>query len=106
MSDNDPPREHCNTCLRRTEHNLLLTVVVDDDEDLGDALFWWTDMYDVLQCRGCRAVLLRDTYTDASKSGERVTFYPPRVARPQPRWRLKLPLEMRELLDEIYAALH
>ena len=99
-------REHCNNCLRRTDHDLLLSMTVEDDEDLGDALFWWTNQYDVLQCRGCRAVSLRDTYEDATKSGKRITFYPPRVSRREPSWRWKLPSEIRELLDEIYTALH
>jgi hypothetical protein len=34
-----------------------------------------------------------------------VRYFPPAVVRDLPRWRFKLPLEMRELLEEIYRSL-
>jgi Domain of unknown function (DUF4145) len=96
-------RCHCNGCGRGTDHDLVAErTVQDQDAENG---FWWTDHYETLQCRGCRAVCLRHTYDDAS-GDEDVAYYPPAISRRPPVWRWDLPTDMREMLDEIYRALH
>lgn len=79
---------------------------MEDDELVDDkALFTWTDTYEMLQCRGCGAVCLRHSYADVA--GEKtVAYYPPPVSRRAPLWRWHLPPGMKELLNEIYVALH
>jgi len=99
-------RCHCNSCGRRTDHTLVDRRKVEDLDEIDESsAFWWTDTYDVLQCRGCGAVCLRDTYEDAA-GDKQVSYYPPPVSRRAPSWRFRLPSDMRELLDEVYTALH
>jgi hypothetical protein len=83
----------------------VATRVVEDSEELDDHnAYFWKDTYVVLQCRGCLAVCLRDTFEDIA-GARQITFYPPPVSRRAPSWRWQLPGEMRELFDEIYVAL-
>lgn len=96
-------RCHCNNCGRTTAHELISHRSVDEQDD--DSGFWWTDTYDTLECRGCKSVCLRYGYEDAG-GGEETAFYPPPVSRRSPTWRWNLPADMREMLDEIYRALH
>ncbi len=99
-------RCHCNNCGRDTDHLLLTRRVVEDREPLDEvAFFSWTDTYEVLQCRGCGAVCLRHTYEDVANV-KSVAYYPPSVSRRAPSWRWNLPGDMKELLNEIYVALH
>ena len=96
-------RCHCNSCGRPTAHDLISHREVEDQDD--DSGFWWTDTYDTLECRGCKSVCLRHQNADATGDSE-IVFYPPRISRRSPTWRANLPLEMRQMLDEIYRALH
>jgi len=51
-------------------------------------------------------VLIRTGVVDAWGDVEDdVRYYPPAIVRDLPRWRFKLPLEMRKLLEEIYRSL-
>jgi hypothetical protein len=108
MKDEASTRCHCNNCGRGTGHSVIDKRTVHDedepDED-GSPPFYWEDTYEVLQCRGCGSVTLKH-YTLYASGEEDVAFYPPRVSRRAPSWQWKLPSEMRELLNEIYAALH
>jgi len=100
-------RCYCNNCGRSTDHLLLQKCVVEDsDEYDGDGSpFWWTDTYEMFQCRGCHAVCLRHFIKDAAGE-ETEAFYPPPVSRRPPLWRWHLPVGMKELLNEIYTALY
>jgi len=75
---------------------------MDEDDATG---YWWGNNYEILQCRGCRAVCLRETFNDATGE-EEVSYYPPAISRRLPAWRWDLPSDMREMLEEIYRALH
>ncbi len=108
MVDESYARSFCNGCSRSTDHEIVATRVVEDqEEDDGDGFqpFYWTDRYDMLQCRGCGAVSLRDIYEDAS-GDKRTLYFPPRVSRRPPTWRWGLPVPLRDVLDEVYVALH
>lgn len=109
MEDNERERCHCNNCGRSTEHDLIEKRTVEDqeepDEEDETQPFYWTDTFGMLQCRGCGSVSLKH-FTSYASGEEEVAFYPPRVSRRAPAWRWKLPPDIRELLGEIYAALH
>lgn len=107
MSDDEIIRCYCNNCGRSTEHRLLDRRIVDDeDESDGDSQpFYWTDTYESLQCLGCKAVCLRQSTKDAA-GAETTILYPPPISRRAPLWRWHLPDPMKELLAEIYIALH
>jgi hypothetical protein len=72
----------------------------DDEVDI-----WWTTTFDVLQCCGCREVMLRRIYTFSEYDESNVRYFPPRVSRHSPNWAQSLPEELKLLLDEIYRAL-
>lgn len=96
------PRCHCNSCSRETDHDRVdVRTVADNDPESG---FWWSDLYETLQCRGCGAVCLRDSYEDASGENQ-LSYYPPPVSRRAPTWSHQLPSDMRGLVNEIYTAL-
>ena len=139
----DPPREsrmdeqaenseriYCNKCRRETQHRLLKTT---RDERLEEYAANVSEpesgenpscvIFDMLECCGCREVILRRTFhcpdkdvhvrmgnadvmVDADGCAEDdVRYFPPAMSRDLPRWRLKLPREMRRLLEEIYRSL-
>jgi hypothetical protein len=79
--------------------------VVEELEEIDENnAYWWTNTYETLQCRGCSTVCLRHTFEDPT--GEHaVNYYPPPIYRRPPRWRYRLPQDLRALLDEIYQAL-
>lgn len=107
MPDLTSLRCHCNNCARPTIHDIVATRVVEydsggDNSDLPP--FWWKDRYEMLQCRGCGSVCLRDIYEDVT--GKQISYFPPPVSRRSPAWRSQLPSEIREVLEETYVALH
>ena len=107
MPDPEIIRCYCNNCGRSTGHTLLdRRIVEDEDEPDGESQpFYWTDTYEALQCLGCKAVCLRQSTKDAA-GAETSALYPPPISRRAPPWRWHLPNQMKELLGEIYIALH
>lgn len=98
---------HCNECRRKTDHRLLKTALGDKGSEQEDETFaiWWETKFDVLQCCGCREVVLRRTYDCTEFEYPDVRFFPPRVSRHSPHWKNKLSWEFRSVLDEIYRSL-
>ena len=97
-------KAHCNSCDGTTKHRLLFehSTAVEDDQYGTFA----TDKYELLECCGCDTVCLRETSWWAPGDETTVTTYPPRVARRPPDWRNRLPTAIREVLQEVYGALH
>jgi len=60
----------------------------------------------MLECCGCESVTLRHTFEFSEEPEPTVTYYPPPVSRPSPKWERDLPLDVRSLMREIYSALH
>ena len=109
MSSDDIVRCHCNGCSRSTDHALIDRRVVEDndepDENDDFPPYWWTDTYETLQCLGCGSVCLKQHTKEASDATTTQFFAPP-VARGPPIWRWHLPDGMKELLGEVYVAIH
>jgi len=107
MTTEDIVSCHCNNCGRTTDHLLVEKRIVEDSDEPTDDYcpFYWTDTYEMLQCRGCGGVCLRRSTKDAA-GVKTVAYYPPPVSRRAPLWRWRLPEGMNELLGEIYVALH
>jgi hypothetical protein len=76
----------------------------EDIESVG--IINWTDTYEMLECCGCETVTMRHTYWFSENPELEIKYYPPPISRPKPSWKIKLPLDLRTLLDEVYAALH
>ncbi len=66
---------------------------------------WWETTFALLQCCGCREVLLRRTYAFSEYDDLDVRYFPPRVSRHSPKWRRDLPRDLMLVLDEVYRAL-
>lgn len=109
MPEEEHVRCHCNSCRRITHHRVLVRRSIDDadESDPGDDYppYWWTDTYEALQCLGCDSVCLKH-HTKEASGAESTQYFPPPVARRPPLWMGHLPPAMRELLGEVYVALH
>jgi hypothetical protein len=123
---------HCNTCLRRTWHDVLATHdqpawEAEDESEYEVISPWqsqkfyvqaWVHTYLILRCRGCDAVSFQRVakpdlvhegrITEAQEEAiEEATVresYPPAVARGRPQWIDRLPDSIRSLLGEVYVA--
>lgn len=107
----EPARAYCNKCGQRTNHDVLASKHVYDEEeiDLSDGTVHRASVtsFEMLVCCGCDNVTLRETYYEHGWGEyEHVTYYPPLVSRKLPPWHKDLPDEIRSLLDETYTALH
>jgi hypothetical protein len=69
---------------------------------------WWHKTYTLFICCGCESITLRRqmVFSEWESDEPEIEFYPPQVSRQLPKWRDELPPEIRELLSEIYTALH
>lgn len=115
MEMNDVARAPCNSCGQTTNHLVVAVRRVDEwmlDEfrDTGHP----SDLiheFAMLECGGCQSISLRvDHYTNNDDIGEEnflegTDYYPPRIDRRQPSWLSELPLQLRQLMDEVYEAL-
>lgn len=122
-------RIYCNKCRRKTLHRLLKTTSDERIGEYGEDV-WDPDsgdipsciFFDMLECCGCRDAVLRRTLhcldpevhrrmggagvVDADGNvADDVRYFPPAVVRDPPKWRFKLPLEIRELLEEVYKSI-
>lgn len=96
-------RIYCNECHGKTAHRLVKSVKDNGtDDEMG---FWWSSIADVLQCLGCREVVLRRKFHFSENAEPEIRIFPPRMSRYLPNWRFDLPGEMRLLLEEIYRSL-
>ncbi len=96
-------RIYCNDCRGMTLHHLLKSAKDEgSDEEKG---FWWSTVFDMLQCCGCQEVVLRRTFRFSENIEDEVRYFPPAMSRYLPRWRYALPNELRLLLEEIYRSL-
>jgi hypothetical protein len=104
-------RLHCNSCRRETRHEVLKSVtrteyqeILSQEDDGGPTGYDEITEVKMLECCGCQEICLRHSFTDWSE--ETVVVFPPRMARWLPSWRWNIPKDLRELLTELYRALH
>lgn len=96
-------RVHCNQCRGTTIHQILR---VTEDSGSDDARgFWWSTMFEMLQCCGCQEVVLRRTFSFSENDEKEIRYFPPPVSRQSPPWQYDLPGNIRLLLEEIYRSL-
>lgn len=111
----------CNHCNKQTSHIVHHVINKKVSEKLSSSLdpeeheiISWCTTYTLLQCCGCDTVTLREEANFSeyeSWEQELPKYYPPRTYRPLPRWAKEspevdaLPEDVKELLEEVYAAL-
>lgn len=105
MSDQSKLRCHCNECGQPTLHDVLHTETRLVEDRADDYPVSWTDRYDLMKCRGCESVLLRESSTFDNTGEEKTRYFPPRISRRSPRWEYSLPYPARTLVTEICRAL-
>ncbi len=116
MQKADQPlvNSHCNGCLGNRQHDSLYQCSCNwtetDDED--NPIYEEQYVFDLLQCRGCKTISLRRTYTHSGMPEAEVDHFPPSISRHRPSWFQNLGFlafkgpkhEIRCLLEEIYSA--
>ncbi len=113
-------KAHCNDCGRETNH----LVVAADEESGEEDMVEWSVTHEMLKCQGCDGVTFRkrtwlsewDDYEYGGPGpfpqivgrtpGIKDEYFPPAVSRDEPSWADHLDANPRELLSEIYLALH
>ncbi len=118
MAESTPLKEiqaHCNNCGGDRTHRVLYIERKYWDDQCIDG----GDKYELVKCCGCGSLKLRHeewcSDDDRDEDGNvipHVSYYPPAVFRPKPRWfhdlMLKVPwndANIYDLLSEIYVAL-
>ncbi|MNF53915.1 hypothetical protein D3C84_353230 [compost metagenome] len=98
---------HCNSCARQTKHSELTSHTAQDDVVMGDSHLEVTTIYQLLECRGCGTVVFKvqENFPQLDLA-EDPKYYPPRISRRLPKWRMALPKGWIGLLNEVYSALH
>jgi hypothetical protein len=104
---------HCNRCGGSTNHDIIAAEdVIDKDTKRGDKTLH--NLYEILKCRGCDNVTMRNSFSFGSS--KTVVYYPPAIHRRTPSWvgselhdylgdqYSGIPNEVRALMREIYAA--
>jgi Domain of unknown function (DUF4145) len=128
MEQGDIVKARCNVCAGERKHFVVhyhetkWTEEISDDPPAG---IYGEDRYELLQCAGCDAVMLRHTSIHSEQTDEEgnirpaVTYYPPPTFRQPPRWLhaitvgggdtfaiIWMPEFISRLIREIYTALH
>jgi hypothetical protein len=113
MSKNNEPvatvtKAHCNECGGNRNHKILHSEETSYEEE--EYHYWISDKYEMLKCLGCEQIRLRHTHTTAIDDCDEVTYFPPSIFRPIPKWLGGFWLFdedfVETLLKEIYIALH
>jgi len=100
---NTTERIYCNQCRGKTVHRLVKRMNDSGTDD--ETGFWWSTTFDMLQCGGCREVLLRRRFDFSENAEPEIRIFPPPMSRYLPDWRYDIPAKMRVLLEEIYRSL-
>ncbi len=119
MASTSTTKAHCNMCGPDRNHEVLHRERTEGSEqyDQYSSIDWW-DLYEMLRCAGCGNITMRHTSYFSEHDGTSVVYYPPAVARREPRWMSELLLSTKwldfneqrtsihDLLKEVYVALH
>lgn len=105
MTSNEGDRVHCNRCGHKTQHGLRRSYSRTQEDNVEDhGTFEVRETVEILECLGCEHIIVRVTL-EHDCYGLWVQFYPPPISRQMPRWKNKLPLPIRNVLEEVYKAL-
>ena len=100
---------YCNKCGHQTRHKSIAKREQHGSEALDHHYtITWTTIYEMFECCGCEDITLRRRhYFSEWDSGDvEENYYPPRASRQLPVWRDALSTNTKELLNEVYTALH
>lgn len=100
---------HCNSCSRPTEHLLVSKYVYHDSETIKDDYeIWWSNGWQIWQCRGCKELIGEKTYQfseDTDYDGSSLvnrTFYPERDKELlKAKTYINIPKKIKSIYEEI-----
>ena len=95
-------RVHCNNRRTETDHRIVKTTSSSGETPAED---YWRTTFDMLECCGCHEVVLRRRFDFSADPEPDVRYFPPPVSRHPPRWRYRLPSDLRAVFDEVYLSL-
>lgn len=103
-------RCHCSRCNIETNHEVMMNVRVDDDEDIegGGYSISWYDDYQIVMCRGCDNISFKHISWFSEDwnpdwNGETCYYYPKRKIR-KPIEIRRIPYELESLYIEVIDA--
>lgn len=104
--DSETVKLHCNRCIGDTNHEVIAKRRHHNEDEHSH--FSEELTYEMLECRGCGNVTLRQTYDYSGLEEPEVTFYPPPVSRRKPQWGFHLIFrpDLNGLIGEVYTALY
>lgn len=94
----------CSECGRETTHR----VRARSRRSGGNDEFSWTQTSEFLECAGCGCTSIRKTYWDDNYSypdPPEVKLFPSALSRHKPEWLWQVEPRLRQLFEEVYAAL-
>lgn len=104
-------KAHCNQCGGDRNHGVLAVEETSWTDEEYDHI-WGNDKYEMLKCLGCEQIKLRHTSWMFEDGDSKVSYFPPAIFRPIPKWFSDLWHELPDnadfvetLLKEIYIAL-
>jgi hypothetical protein len=110
-TEHEGMKSFCNKCSGEKNHIVEAKVRrrVDHDSNFSTTYFYY-----ILKCAGCEDVSFRtEEYFSEDQPWDPedewipgIKCYPPRVARPVPKWFEELDDQISDILSETYAALH
>ena len=109
--DDRPVNVLCQTCLRRTKHEILREFRKAEHDEVWGVGFY--DFFQIVRCRGCETVSFRTAHTsdidEDPETGEPIVtehVYPYRLAgRNKMDGSERLPLKVRKIYEETHTAL-
>lgn len=117
--DSKTIKAHCNNCLDERHHYVLHEEEQSWEEQYAFSGIYGSDTFRMLKCCGCDNVNLQKSTWSSEETDENgnpipyVTYYPPAISRPKPKWLADLEFfrssdeaYIAELFHEIYSALH
>lgn len=103
----DTLRVHCNQCGHETRHGVRASHVqrrMDFVQEAGQA-FEERETVEILECLGCEYIVVQIILEHDAYGMAQPEFYPPPISRPMPRWKDKIPVAIRSVVEEVYKAL-
>jgi len=104
-------KAHCNQCGGDRNHGVLAIEKTSWTDEAYDHIHGG-DSYEMLKCLGCEQIKLRHTSWVVGNDDSKVSYFPPPIFRPNPKWFSDLWYELPDdadfvgtLLKEIYVAL-
>jgi len=99
----------CNDCSRETDHVVLKSHKTSGSDHDGSG---WMTTFDMIECCGCHFISLKRTFDFTEHDDLVVEYFPPPISRRKPNWigdlafNVPVDLEIYELIEEVYSALH